>query len=100
MSLEVRIEDEKGRPEGPTWWHPRSSELLCQFESATSCLRFADPYGDTVFNHLQIPVLIGEVQALAETAPDPEARSALRSLITFLDQARDQRHIYVRFFGD
>ena len=100
MPLEVRIEDETGRVEGPTWWHPRSSELLCQFGSATACLRFIDPYGDTIFNQLQLPVLIDEVQAFMEAAPDPEARSALHSLIEFLDRARDQPHIYVRFFGD
>jgi len=29
----------------------------------TVCLRFIDPYGDTVFNQLQIPVLIRELEA-------------------------------------
>ena len=29
----------------------------------TSCLRFIDPYGDTVFNQLQVPILIRELEA-------------------------------------
>jgi hypothetical protein len=30
----------------------------------TTCLRFVDPYGHTVFNQWQIPVFINELQAL------------------------------------
>jgi hypothetical protein len=49
---------------------------------------------------LQLPVLISEIQALMPTPLDADARSALQSLIAFLDRAHDQVHIYVRFFGD
>lgn len=30
---------------------------------ASTCLRFIDPYGDTIFNSLQLPVLESEVSA-------------------------------------
>jgi len=36
----------------------------------TSCLGFIDPYGDTVFNQLQIPVLIRELEAVRELVTD------------------------------
>jgi hypothetical protein len=31
----------------------------------TTCLQFIDPYGDTVFNTLQLPVLLLELEAVA-----------------------------------
>lgn len=96
---EVRIDCEMGRDQGPIWWRPRSNEHPCRFGSATAYLRVVDPYAGTGFNRLRPPVLTGDVQALVETAADPVARPALRSLITLLDQARDQPHIYDRFVG-
>ncbi len=36
----------------------------------TACLRFIDPYGDTVFNQLQIPVLIRELEAGRDLVTD------------------------------
>ena len=38
--------------------------------SSTACLRFIDPSGDTVFNRLQAPVLIEEIQAAAGVVAD------------------------------
>ena len=38
--------------------------------SNTACLRFIDPYGDTVFNRRQAPVLIEELQAAAALVAD------------------------------
>ena len=36
----------------------------------TICPRFIDPYGDTAFNQLQIPVLIRELEAARELVTD------------------------------
>jgi len=36
----------------------------------TVCLRFVDPYGDTLFNQLQIPVLIRELEAARDLITD------------------------------
>lgn len=38
--------------------------------SNTVCLRFIDPDGDTVFNRLQAPVLVEEIQAAAASVAD------------------------------
>ena len=37
---------------------------------ATQCLRFIDEYGDTVFNQLQAPVLIRELENAAAAVSD------------------------------
>src|SRR5262245_47687421 len=37
---------------------------------STTCLRFIDLYGDTVFNQIQIPILIGELEAARDLVTD------------------------------
>jgi len=63
------------------------------------CLRFIDPYGDTVFNQLQIPVLIEELEELGRRSASAALRSRLDSVVAFLSASRDT-HQYVRFLGD
>jgi hypothetical protein len=100
MPISVEIQDEKGHAEGEPWWHERSTELLVQPDSATTCLRFIDPYGDTTFNQYQLPVLIEEIEVLTRRAPDAEARTVLADLLAFLERARGRVHTYVKFIGD
>jgi hypothetical protein len=36
----------------------------------TACLRFIDPYGETLFNTLQMPVLLEELESLTSLQTD------------------------------
>jgi len=45
---------------------------------STHCLQFIDPYGDTVFNRWQIPVLQGECSALASRLTEPNLQEGKR----------------------
>jgi hypothetical protein len=100
MPLSVQIEDESGRRAAERWWHPRSTQLLVGAHPGTCCLRFLDPYGDTVFNQEQLPVLLAELRALRQRAPDPEGATMLDDLLRYLEAATEQVHTYVRFVGD
>lgn len=100
MSIRVEVRDENGNSEGPTWWHARSTELVCQDDPNTVCLRFIDPYGDTTFNQLQLPVLIEELRALESAAPDTEAKQVLSDLVAHVQTASQSVHTYVTFIGD
>src|SRR4051812_29780387 len=40
-------------------------EILDLAPSDSACTRFIDPYGDSVFNQLQLPVLIAELRAMS-----------------------------------
>lgn len=100
MPISVEIRDERGKREGEAWWHKRSTALLCQEDPRTTCLRFIDPYGDTTFNQLQLPVLLAELTALQSGTKDEEARAVLAGLLSFLESARDHIHTYVVFVGD
>ncbi len=56
-----------------------------------------DPYGDTIFNGLQIPLLTKELEALAAES-DPSRSQLIGTVMDFL--ARAGIHEYIRFIGD
>jgi hypothetical protein len=67
----------------------------------TTCLRFIDPYGDTLFNGLQLPVLLDELEALASSSMDEQIRLHLHKLIDLVRDAIEMGpHHSVRCVGD
>jgi len=48
---------------------------------STACLRFIDPYGGTVFNSLQIPVLQSELSALASRLTETKLLECKRAYL-------------------
>jgi hypothetical protein len=83
-------------------WHVAEgipTELLELAPATSACVRFIDPHGDTVFNQLQLPILIAEVRSALDKVSDPSRQAAFSALIRFLEASREG-HIYVRFVGD
>ena len=74
-------------------------EVLDLAPGDSKCVRFIDPYGDTVFNQLQLPVLIGELEQMIQSSASDEFRRRVTSVVSFLAGSRDV-HQYVRFVGD
>lgn len=68
--------------------------------ATSACLRFIDPWGDTYFNQVQLPVLLQELETATLDAKDPQQQTALRAVSRFVEQARDQIHTYVCFVGE
>ena len=69
MGINARIETEHGKclaelldPHNPLNWLLSLAAL-----DSTVCLQFINPYGDTVFNNVQMPVLQSEFSALASS---------------------------------
>lgn len=63
MGFTVALEDEDGVELAPTAGDPKNAfgrSLPHPDDTSFACLRFVDPYGDTTFNNLQIPLLIEE----------------------------------------
>ena len=100
MRFTVEIIDVHGVRQGEPWSHSRSGELLGQATAGTCCLRILDPYGDAVFNQLQLPILLSELAAFHASLPDGELVAVGETLDAFLRQALDRPHTYVRFLGD
>jgi hypothetical protein len=65
----------------------------------SACVGFIDSYGDTVFNQLQLPVLIGELEQMIKVCADAQLRELFAFVITFLVESKGV-HQYVRFIGD
>jgi hypothetical protein len=102
MGIELVWEEENGT-ELARLGDPQS--LLKGFlpsESALEfvCLRFVDPYGDTIFNTLQLPVLLQELRARASSMLEPPVAEHLSKAISLVANAQGHIHTYVRFVGD
>lgn len=67
---------------------------------APTCLRFVDPWGDTIFNQSQIPVLLAELRAVASASTQPELRAHIEQLVGLVQQSTEQMHTYIKFIGD
>ena len=64
------------------------------------CLRFVQPWGDAVFNQLQIPVLLSELRGELRNPLAPEVRAQLEKVAGLVERAVGQSHVYVKFIGD
>ena len=77
------------------------SHLVLKTDVAgTTCLRFIDPYGDTTFNQLQIPILIDELKLAFEKVRDDRIREHLSRVIALAEKSRNEVHTYLKFYGD
>ena len=63
-----------------------------------TCLRFVDPWGDTVFNVYQAKALLEDLNQLTAGSSDQD-------LLRAVDEIRElaklcEQHLYLRFIGD
>jgi hypothetical protein len=97
--IDVRIENENGRPTSSFDDPPSAALLIDHATAATHCLQYIDPYGDTIFNANQVSRLCEEIASVAVQV-SPSERPRLERLIAFLRSALNRPHSYVRFVGD
>ena len=99
MAIDVEWQDENGqvlaRYDGPLL----DVGIMEIAPKDSCCLRFIDPWGNTIFNQMQVAVLLQELQALMETLP-PEKRHWLSPLAAFVRGAANEDHTYIKFIGD
>lgn len=63
------------------------------------CWRFIDPYGDTVFNRVQLPFFIGEIDRLGHLASSAQ-QGRLAEIKALAEFALALPHRYLKFVGD
>jgi hypothetical protein len=59
-----------------------------------------DPYGDTVFNGLQMRRFLLEWADVSAKASMPEERNLVAKIDELARRCRDEVHLYIRFVGD
>ena len=74
--------------------------LLPIGDARFSYLRWIDPYGNTIFNGMQMYPFLDELDRLASEIPGEEERHVLRELRELAIHCRDHPHTYLRFIGD
>lgn len=81
--------------------HNLTHQLLAQTsEESSRCLRFIDPYGDTIFNQGQIRVLEAELRSLPAQALNLQAEVHRKEILAVIESARGKVHTYLKFVGD
>jgi len=102
MGIDLQWEGEKGDVlERLADEHDLVEEIVAAaIEAKTACLRFIDPYGDTVFNQFQITVFIEELKDVRLDALSEEARQHRLKIEELAAKARGKVHTYLKFYGD
>lgn len=73
--------------------------LVVDTPPTSVCLRFVDPRGDTVFERLQVHVLVEGVAQMAAKCDDAGFRLHAQRPVAWLE-AEVEPHTYVRFVGE
>ena len=59
-----------------------------------------DLYGDTIFNNLQVPHLIDEMNRASHFAQDLLLRTLVARLLQYASRVKAEPHTYLAFIGD
>ena len=106
-AIVVRVVDEVGRPidvadpiDGTFNLASEFDRLIPFFDSRFRCLGVVDPWGDTVFNQVQMPYLLEDLDRLDLKGATETQREGIRRLRLMAEHCRDNVHLYVKFIGD
>ncbi len=102
MGMVVSLQTERGE-DIKSAGDPRNllGGLLPSLDDSTyQLLRFIDPYGDTVFNRLQIDTFIAEWRQLYRYAKTDDEHQVIKQVEELAEACREQPHRYLKFIGD
>jgi len=102
MGMAIQLEDRQGKALEEI---PDLESLLARLfpsweDEAFHCLRYIDPWGNTIFNHLQMDEVISELQRIrARTSVEAE-RAFLDAIEGMATRCKEGEHLYLKFVGD
>jgi hypothetical protein len=101
MGIDVRLENETGDEiETLLDYEDSLEKIILECERKRSpTLRFIDAFGNTVFNRLQIPYLIREIELARERVKDETVRAFADNLLALARRCRDEVQTYLKFYG-
>ena len=103
MGIEVVLQDERGNNLSETLRDPGGAIALSLpdlADDAYSCVRFIDPYGDTIFSPLQATVMIEEWDRLRHSFSERNAEALWADIRKLIVRCSEEPHTYLRFVGD
>jgi hypothetical protein len=96
MSLVVKLEDDLGER---SEWVILHGVIPDHAETAFPILGSIDPFGKTVFNHLQAEGFLAEWERVKERAKDESQRDAWEKVKEMAQHCQSDRDLYLRFVG-
>lgn len=97
MSLVVKLEDDLGER---SEWVMLHGVIPLREERDFPYLRSIDPYGKTVFNHLQMESFLEEWERVRGRAADESQQDAWQKIKEMAETCRHDRDLYLRFVGN
>ena len=102
MGLDIELQDEWG---GKIDAAGDPKNLLGRLlpandDPAYVMLSAIDPYGDTVFNCLQMKRFIAEWASVASKARTEDESELVSKIESLAHRCRDEVHVYLKFIGD
>lgn len=96
MSLVIKLEDDLGER---SEWVLLHGVIPAFEEREFPLLRCVDPFGKTVFNHLQMEPFLEEWRRVEGRARDESQREAWGKVKEMAQVCRADRDLYLRFVG-
>lgn len=97
--ITVVLQDEDGNMVGEQVCVP--TNLLSQIDDTRfTCLRFVDPYGDTIFNRLQLVALLEDLRILRGYPQGDQHEGTFRQIERLVQRCQAEPHTYLRLIGD
>jgi hypothetical protein len=103
MGIDIRVETESGEVQDEVLDDENLTEKLLpdREDGSSPCLRFVDPFGDALFNQIQLPFLIAELQKrLQHGSAKGSVRAHGEAILQAVKAAVGEAHTYVRFSGE
>jgi hypothetical protein len=96
MSLVVKLEDDLGE-HGE--WVILSGIIPIGEDDSFPVLRGIDPFGKTIFNHLQAEAFLAEWERAKDRAKDESLTEAWQKVKEMAEACKSDRDLYLKFIG-
>jgi ABC-type iron transport system FetAB ATPase subunit len=101
MGLTIVLEGENGNEIESIDDNDMLQSIIPDYTDKSSyCLRFVDLYGDTIFNNLQAPELIKELEQMLSDSLAFETKELIENIIRLAHRCKNEVHLYLKFYGD
>jgi hypothetical protein len=101
MTLSIHLETENGKTLDSFDDHGLLMPLIPPLNDKNYyCIKYINPYGDTVFNYLQMDDFISELKQIKSNSSDEKVKELIDKIIQLAERCKQKVHTYIKFYGD